>query len=81
MHSTTETNVLKMTEFERKLTHAIHDYKRSNKISTMEVAARAGVNRQSLYNFLSGGSGLSSENINKLMDELKLTVELKEANK
>lgn len=67
-----------MTEFDNKLNHALHQHKLDTGLKTYQVADKASINRQSLYNFQSGSTSLSPENTKKLMDHLNLTVNLEE---
>ena len=67
-----------MTEFDYKLNGKLHEYKMRTGFKMHEIADRAGIEKQALYNFSSGNRSLKAEDTAKLMEELNLNVELTE---
>ena len=67
-----------MNEFDHKLNGKLHEYKSRTGLKMYEIAERAGIHKQALYNFSSANRPLKSEDIKRLMDEININIEFSE---
>ena len=67
---------MNMTEFDKKLNNELHKYKAETRMSFKDIADNANIVPSRLYRFTSELQALNAEDTHKLMQYLKLTVNL-----
>lgn len=68
-----------MTEFDQKLRNKLASHKEITGKTYYQIADDLDIHRQTIYDFRSGKRSLTSENIQRVINYLGLTIELKEA--